>query len=344
MQNVLVFVCDALRADTNAFDWLHKGSVVYQNAWATGGATIPSFFSIWTGLLPEEHGAVKFQSFPSAPGLDQLAREAGYNTLVVTENPWTRGIGACVDASQDRLRGAGFDYILENLPPEPWFVFYHNMGVHAPYLGMPESPDMLRNQHHRQPDTDRLRAAYDASVKDVSGRLRRFLKEIPECVTLFTSDHGEAFGEHGFHGHISDRHFTELMHVPLVVHDGKRKYTVKDPVSIVETHRILESLMKGQRARPTSVFCRGHADNYEYPVWSVRHHDWVVVYGEAIPDMWFDLENDPGMLTVLSEEDVPAEVSAKVWPQMWRPLSQGTAYTMEDEQQVEDRLRSLGYV
>jgi arylsulfatase len=65
----------------------------------------------------------------------------------------------------------------------------------------------------------RLHAAGIRFVDSLVGDLVAGLEErgrLDRTLLVVTSDHGEAFGEHGFHGHMVGLH-AETLHVPLVM-------------------------------------------------------------------------------------------------------------------------------
>jgi hypothetical protein len=97
--NVVLLVVDSLRgcslAGRNAegpptpfLDRLGRETTVFRRAFATECWTLPSHCSMFTGLLPSEHGA-HFGSMAyagTAPTLAQLLAGAGWRTEIVTRN------------------------------------------------------------------------------------------------------------------------------------------------------------------------------------------------------------------------------------------------------------------
>lgn len=97
--NVLFIVVDSLRAKslrpacelrphTPFLDELQRDAIAFTRAYATECWTLPSHVSMFTGLLPSEHGA-HFQSMAyqqSAPTLAEVLRARGYDTAVLTRN------------------------------------------------------------------------------------------------------------------------------------------------------------------------------------------------------------------------------------------------------------------
>lgn len=97
--NAILLVVDSLRAGslrgaaaeaprTPFLDELATKTVCFRWAYATECWTLPTHLSMFTGLLPSEHGA-HFQSMEymgSAPTIAELFARAGYHTEVVTRN------------------------------------------------------------------------------------------------------------------------------------------------------------------------------------------------------------------------------------------------------------------
>jgi len=128
----------------------------------------------------------------------------------------------------------------------PFFLFLHTYHVHLPFQPPPpydtlfdpsydgpyrtaftikDSMDLLKAK--RGPFDPRilqhLAALYDGEIRDMDdavGDLLRFLDAsglARDTCVLFTSDHGEEFGEHGGLHHHDAKLFQELIRVPLVV-------------------------------------------------------------------------------------------------------------------------------
>jgi len=129
---------------------------------------------------------------------------------------------------------------------EPFFLFLHSYEVHHPYT--PEAEDLARfapagydgwlgdridiselrwiNQGGVEidgADLARIRAAYSAEIASADRALGRLLDGLRErrlldrTLIVFTSDHGEEFGEHGTVGWHTHSLYDELLRVPLVV-------------------------------------------------------------------------------------------------------------------------------
>jgi len=97
--NIVVLVVDSLRAQsldqadaqrprTPFLDNLSGASVAFQRAYATECWTLPAHLSMFTGLLPSEHGA-HFQTMTYArrtPPIAEILAASGYHTELVTRN------------------------------------------------------------------------------------------------------------------------------------------------------------------------------------------------------------------------------------------------------------------
>jgi arylsulfatase A-like enzyme len=114
------------RETTPSLDRLSREARVFDDAWASAPWTSPSHASIFTGLLPAEHGADGQDAVPLPGGLETLStvlQQAGYQTagfaanpnlhasgwsegFDVFEPPWLRGDHSLVPLLNAALRGA----------------------------------------------------------------------------------------------------------------------------------------------------------------------------------------------------------------------------------------------
>jgi arylsulfatase A-like enzyme len=139
---------------------------------------------------------------------------------------------------------------------EPFFLFLNYMDAHAPYLPRPPFDERYPGrdpafrwdkQYGRlidevmsgvRPISDRERAhlesQYDGSIAYLDHHLGRLFDRLKalglydDALIIVTSDHGEAFGEHGFVGHGAYLYENQLR-VPLIVkYPRSRQATVTD--------------------------------------------------------------------------------------------------------------------
>ena len=172
--NLVLITLDTTRADrlgpygradarTPALDALARESVVYERAYATSSWTLPSHASLFTGLLPMQHGAQAVAGAPAellgygvrplGEGFTTLAEVLaadGYRTAAVVGGPaLSRELGLAqgfevyrddLDGPFDKLigkRGAEVAdraiALLRELGSGPFFLFVNFYDPHAPY-------------------------------------------------------------------------------------------------------------------------------------------------------------------------------------------------------------------
>jgi len=221
-----------------------QGGTVFDTPVAAATITTPSHASMFTSLSPVTHGTTDgMKVLPrSIPTLAERVRQAGLDAAAITENGWLGAIHGF---------GRGFDSFAENksaniMVPEGqvdatfaqarrwlqrnrgkhFFLFLHTFQVHTPYAP-PERYAGLYAEHatgridESSPSHLRWMAQYDREIRYTDDELRRLFRTIDELelaentVFILTSDHGEAFLEHGVLGHGS-RLDDEAVRVPLM--------------------------------------------------------------------------------------------------------------------------------
>jgi arylsulfatase A-like enzyme len=247
--SVLVLTVDTLRADrmssygytrptSPALDALMERGVRFTAARTTEPLTSPALCSLWTGLPPHEHGSSR-NGLRMRPGLDSAAKRlsaAGWHTAAFVAN-WTlkdelsrlgehfddynevftrkrwfgliKGESTAEDLTDEALAW------LDAAPREPWVLWLHYVEPHAPYVLQDDFVDRL-GITGRATRSDR----YDTEIAFVDQQIGRLLDRLREdtdagrVMVVFTSDHGESLGEHGYWGHGRNLHEPGL-HVPL---------------------------------------------------------------------------------------------------------------------------------
>jgi arylsulfatase A-like enzyme len=156
----------------------------------------------------------------------------------------------------------------------PSFVLVNLLEAHSPFHHVPEAqrfgvadpigvgerthqaqmlgPDAL--DYPRPGEVEQARRLHAAGIRFVDslvGDLVAGLEErgrLDRTLLVVTSDHGEAFGEHGFHGHMVGLH-AETLHVPLVMRHPS-----------LEAGRVVEEVVSLRSVHPTLVgFATGTA-------------------------------------------------------------------------------------
>jgi len=162
--NVVVIVMDTTRADrcsvhgyeratTPALDALGREGVVFDSAWAPSSWTLPTHASIFTGLLPQRHGATTDGTSALARRHETLAeilRDAGYATGAFSNNPFvseefglTQGFSTFRSLNRERnlpypsaipTNEHALRWVREQRRAErPFFLFVNHMEPHSPY-------------------------------------------------------------------------------------------------------------------------------------------------------------------------------------------------------------------
>lgn len=235
---------------------------IFDEAYSVSPWTLPSFSSMYFSDLPTN---ITFKDLDNRPNLLSELRNNNY-TIRAILSPYEQFILDAIyrpfsDSEQTRTTdtfNAGFDKLTElTTDGTPFMLWMHTFEVHDPYA--PKSPydehfeklegyekvtmdDLVAaNQSDEQnPERDRAYALrYDQGLASLDDRLGGFLERLPQdildsTVIIVTSDHGEAFGEHGKVWHANNLHNEEL-HVPLFIRvPGTSGRRISDPVSLLD--------------------------------------------------------------------------------------------------------------
>lgn len=96
---------------------------------------------------------------------------------------------------------------------------------------------------------DFLKTLYDAEIRQADHYVGRILHTLARqnldnnTIVIFTSDHGESFGEHGLFKH-NNSLYNEVLHVPLIIHVGTQQKKIRVPwtVSMFDLYATVLSL------------------------------------------------------------------------------------------------------
>ncbi len=230
---------------------------MFEQAIAQAPSTLHSHASILTSLLPHHHQATwggKTRLPDEATTLAEILHDKGYSTAAFTGGGQMdrifgldQGFDSYIQPGEERFMGTvrrAIGWLDEN-PAPPFFLFLHSYEVHHPYEPSPEhlalmgqtyegtlpaeiSIDLLRqiNRKELEIDSDDLAhivSTYDAEIRsmdDAVGVLIETLRQrdlYDDTIIVFTSDHGEEFGEHGVVGWHSHTLYDELLRIPLIL-------------------------------------------------------------------------------------------------------------------------------
>jgi arylsulfatase A-like enzyme len=245
--DIVLIVIDTLRADwTTPYgfeqdttpeltEWAERG-VLFEKVRAQSSWTKMSMASMLTSLWPRSHAIREAQDglADAANTLAEVLQANGYQTFGVQTNGWLHqsfgfhqgfdrylfpmGAYGKVAAREKPSLWTHADRVVEEVEhligardeSRPMFLYVHLMDVHE-YAAPPEFQVF---------GTDSA-GMYQSAILWSDDALRRIREALAEAGTLdrsvlvLASDHGEAFGEHGVHGHARNV-LTPVIRVPLV--------------------------------------------------------------------------------------------------------------------------------
>lgn len=292
---VIIYLVDTLRFDqlaakvgsspiAPAFDRFAAEGISYRRAMATSSWTRSTVASLFTGLLPADHGVYGFgdrlpRSVAALPG---LFADAGYLTVALSTNPnilpewgFLPGFDRFVDleARLGASRHRGYARLIE-LATEitsqesdvPVFLYLHDNGLHFPYqapsryraiFAAPAAGDPAEKPKSASDleTVARARLLYAAATRAASERFEQLINALrrsgryDESVLVLVGDHGEEFGEHG-----SLRHgktlYQEQLHVPLVIKPPKGFAQSGEVAMAVSTVDVAPTLLAYANIKP----------------------------------------------------------------------------------------------
>lgn len=158
----------------------------------------------------------------------------------------------------------------EERKKKPFFLWLHYMDNHVPYFSgldkyffknqnfakriykkivfykeLAISLRKMKLKNHKT--TEIFQEAYRSSVKytdEYIGKMISFLQyKYPNTVFIITSDHGEAFMEHGLYGHEAYSLYNESIQIPLIIHIPSRKpQVITQTVSLVSLAKTIVAI------------------------------------------------------------------------------------------------------
>lgn len=231
---------------------LADDGVIFTNYYVNGNWTRPTSTTMLTGLPPVSHRVEKQVDALSQdiPTLAQTLGAKGIPTGAVVGNGnagsvygLDRGFSYYADTvkhwdglpSAQNVVDLGVPFI-EKHQKDPFFLMLFMVDPHDPY-GAPgpyenffvedKSVRLIRTPHwekgnYSKAEVGRMKATYDGSVRYVDETLGKFFQKLKKMgiydksTIIVTSDHGEAFGEHGVFMH-SHHLYDEIIRAPLII-------------------------------------------------------------------------------------------------------------------------------
>ena len=265
------------------------------------------------------------------------------------------------------------------------FLWVHFMDVHVPYLPRTSTTGLGRSMTNRAlmamvlssdelnrytRPTERTRRAiveaYDACVGEVdrciSALVPELVKSFSRSLVIVTSDHGESFWEHGFHGHSGV--YDEVARVPLVVRGtGIRPERSSRIVALSDVMpTALEyagvgpqpsygySLFGGSQPEDRLVASSSIVPKLRRRTIGIRSASTKLIRQDSVEsgkvefERFFDLTEDPlESRDVLSSRGDQAKAARQEFDRLYSASSGTPAFSEEEEGEIMERLRALGY-
>jgi arylsulfatase A-like enzyme len=304
-----------------------------------------------------------------------------------------------------RVNELGLPLLERHRDAERLFAWFHYSDPHAPYL-LPEGVEnpfvgdshytgneiapLEEGRHVRLGDHRELRyyvAAYDANVHFADRHIGELLDRagelglLDDALVVFTADHGESLGEHGYyfgHGRLP---YEPSAHVPLVLSwPGRLEAGARVPevVELVDLYPTLVELiapgqevpgLEGESLAPLLLpaaaeagpapgafelaFAEAGGGSPTTHFRSVRDARWKLVYhpplGKA-PRSWelYDLARDPGETVNLAEEETRELQRLRSvlagWMKGSEWIRKGKDEVEVHTEETKKALRALGYI
>jgi arylsulfatase A-like enzyme/Tfp pilus assembly protein PilF len=385
---IIIISIDTLRSDhlpaygytkvsTPAIDRLRADSILFEHAYSHCPLTLVSHASVFTGLLPADHGIrdnLGYNLNPKAITLAQLLKSKGYATggavsaiVLRGETGIKRGFDFWDDdidldpaflsigraqRGGEVTRALAQKWIGEHgRDSNPFFFFFHIYEPHTPY----EAPEPFRSRYPN---------AYDAEVAtadDIVGKFLDYLRAegiYDRATILLMSDHGEGLGDHG-----EDEHgvllYRETLQVALMLKlpkSSRKGTSVAAPVQLIDVFPTIASAFgPTPNLSGKSLLDFGAKSAEDRPIYSETyyprlHFGWndlhSLVFGAkhyihaADPEL-YDLSTDPAETrnTLLDDRRTYAALRERIKPYI---KSAATPSAVDDEQK--QQLIALGYV
>jgi arylsulfatase len=271
---------------------------------------------------------------------------------------------------------------------EPFFLWLHYMEPHGPYqsrngfqyLNKLKAEQLWRKavKHPEAmtlPEVEELKRGYREEVAHLDRQLGILLEELQQMgpmessLIIFTSDHGDAFGEHGLFSH-PHQLYEELIRVPLIFRiPGLKPKTVEKPVPLVSLVPTIldfagvktDESFDGCSLRPLlesddesclPEYIISEAEFTPYYIGAIRTDEWKFILNEraGTKELYHLVEDQEEQRNVIHEyPQVAEELEAKLRahlsagkPEEGEPDSAELSW--EETKVLEERLRSLGYL
>lgn len=146
--------------------------------------------------------------------------------------------------------------IIDNLS-EPYFFWVFLMDTHFPYLPPREYRSLSTWKMYKSiykfkqsnwgkegiedSTLENLQRLYYDTIEYVDAFVGKLLDDLYAPTIIFFSDHGEAFGEHGYYYH-SHHLYPENIHVPFLIGNVNHSITIEKPISLQRLNEVCETI------------------------------------------------------------------------------------------------------
>ena len=305
----------------------------------------------------------------------------GFDVYGDEHDDYSRDIAGAKRRGEETNRRVGL--WLDEGPQEPFFLFVHYNDPHWPYDPLPpfdegfdwytgeltpEGTTMVVEHGGKgiagltEQDMDYLRALYDAEIAYADQNVGVLLEAVEgvstrDTLVVFTSDHGEEFGDHGntSHGYTL---YQESIHVPLIVHgSGHSGLVVEDLVRSLDVGATVLDLVgvgaeHGQGSSLLPVIEGGPGPETSYSEATYGRPEQAVRRGRVKQIRFpegeerYDLDRDPGEHDDLGGDDALRgllETWTRESASLKAAIAAGDTEVVLDEA-TRARLEALGYI
>lgn len=215
-------------------------------------------------------------------------------------------------------------------PHEPWdppdeYVSRYDTGYgrysgQEPKIPPYENPDWLSEKSLR-----RMQDLYAGEITMVDTWLGKFLDRLRDLelmdstLLVFLSDHGHAFGEHGYVGKSPPEMYPEIMDVPFIIRHPRGEAAGQTSDFRASTHDVTPTILgalgidppaKLEGADLTPFLTGGDRPSREYATAAYHDHVWarddhyaLIARNDGSEARLYDIQNDPGQEENVAGED-----------------------------------------
>jgi arylsulfatase A-like enzyme len=293
----------------------------------------------------------------------------------------------------------------------PFFLFVHLMEPHAPYgvpttsiqkflpagitaeqaLKVNQDPELYISGKTKMSELDFeiLKTLYENDISYVDSVIGAILQDfrkknlLDNTLVIFTSDHGEHFGDHGLMSHELSL-YDALLRVPLIIRFPKAKFSGMRVQEIVQTTDFFPSILRFIRSNSDKLSLQGFsflpddfkrkdhpfvfaeynnsraADKMERrfpglppnPLWqrkilkTVRNASWKMIWGSDGTRELYSIKSDPYENQNLAKEFPEELKKMEGILSEWSSSFEPSRYYKQEEisREALEELRSLGYI